>query len=74
MPQSRDFNYVTNTVHAIELALSKREEAIGEIFNIGSGEETYFSRLVAAIRHFLKSNSKIVNKPWRERAGLESIP
>jgi hypothetical protein len=22
--------------------------------------------LVAAIRHFLKSNSKVVNKPWRE--------
>jgi UDP-glucose 4-epimerase len=63
--QSRDLNYVTNMVHAIELALSK-PEAVGEVFHIGSGEETYFNRLLVAIPHFLKSNSKIVNKPWRE--------
>jgi nucleoside-diphosphate-sugar epimerase len=46
--------------------LRSPKRKLGKIFNIGSGEETYFNRLVAAIRHFLKSNSKVVNKPWRE--------
>lgn len=64
---SRDFNYVTNMVDAMKLALEK-PGIDGEIFNIASGDEIKIGGLVAALRHLLKpvSNSKIVNKPWRE--------
>ena len=62
---SRDFNYVTNTVDGIELALKKGKEVAGEVFNIGSGEETHFGNLIRAIKMYTGSTSEISFGEWR---------
>jgi len=62
--QTRDFNYVTNAVDAIDLA-SVRGMA-GEAYNIASGEETSISDLANRIIKLTGSTSRIVSRPSRQ--------
>lgn len=59
--QTRDFNYVENSIRGIEKAFLKGEG----IYNIGSGEETSIGELAQEIIRITGSASKIVSKPWR---------
>jgi nucleoside-diphosphate-sugar epimerase len=61
--QSRDFNYVMNMVHAIDLILNSKVKS--GTFNIGSGVEITIKELAEHIIRISGSPSKVVNGPWR---------
>lgn len=67
--QTRDFVYVEDTAHAIELALYTKEKMKkGEIINIGSGKELKFLNLISLIGHMIRlkfEDIKISYKPFR---------
>jgi UDP-N-acetylglucosamine 4-epimerase len=66
--QSRDYVYVEDTAHAIELALYTKENIKGEIINVGSGKEIKFLNLIHLIRHTLlmkEDEITIQHRPFR---------
>ncbi|OFZ78875.1 MAG: hypothetical protein A2583_11735 [Bdellovibrionales bacterium RIFOXYD1_FULL_53_11] len=76
--QTRDFNYVTNLVDGILLAAASKE-CVGQVTNIGSGEEIAVRDLVLKIHELTGKKSKLEigslpNRPteiWRMQAGNE---
>lgn len=76
--QTRDFNYVDNLVEGFILAAAK-EGILGEIINLGSGQQTPIKELVEKIHQLTKSKSrlsigKIQYRPteiWRMVADIE---
>jgi UDP-glucose 4-epimerase len=73
--QSRCFGYVGDVVGAIA-ALVTREEAYGQVFNIGSLEEISILDLARLVKERLHSRSEIVLIPYDEayEAGFEDMP
>ena len=73
--QSRCFGYVGDVVGAVA-ALITREEAYGQVFNIGSQEEISIMGLAQLVKERLKSKSQIVLIPYDEayEAGFEDMP
>lgn len=63
--------YVENYCYAIELCL-KKDEAINEVFNVGTGNELSIKDIAEIIRRITKSNSKIELLP--PRSPLEAEP
>jgi nucleoside-diphosphate-sugar epimerase len=61
--QTRDFNYIKNTVFGIIQAL-KSDQTHG-IWNISNGKETSIRELAETIIKLTDSKSKIVETPWR---------
>ena len=61
--QSRCFTYVGDVVNAI-IALMEKDKAVGEIFNIGSTEETSIENLAKKIKQLTNSSSEIVHIPY----------
>jgi nucleoside-diphosphate-sugar epimerase len=60
--QSRDFNYVGNMVHGIQLALANHVDGT---FNIGSGLEVSIKEMAEAIIRLSGSSSQVHFGPWR---------
>jgi UDP-glucose 4-epimerase len=56
--QTRDFNFVENLVDGFMLA-AERDEAIGEVINIGSGREISIRTLVELIHRLTGSRSEL---------------
>ena len=56
--QTREFNYVSNLIDGFLLA-SVSETAIGEVINLGCGEEISIRDLVIKIHNLTKSTSKL---------------
>jgi len=73
--QSRCFGYVGDVVGAIT-ALVTREDAYGQVFNIGSQEEISILGLARLVKERLQSRSEIVLIPYDEayEAGFEDMP
>jgi UDP-glucose 4-epimerase len=73
--QSRCFTHVSDVVTAIT-TLSREPKAIGEIFNIGSDEETTIGALARLVRDVSGSDSPIVQVPYDEAytEGFEDMP
>ena len=73
--QTRCFAYVGDVVKALA-ALIDHEEAIGEVFNIGSSEEVSINTLAERIRTLTGSHSEIVHIPYSEayEEGFEDMP
>ena len=73
--QSRCFGYVGDVVGAIA-TLVTREEAYGQVFNIGSLEEISILDLARLVKERLHSRSEIVLIPYDEayEAGFEDMP
>ena len=73
--QSRCFGFVGDVVGAIA-ALVTREEAYGQVFNIGSQEEISIMGLAQLVKERLKSKSEIVLIPYDQayEAGFEDMP
>jgi UDP-glucose 4-epimerase len=73
--QSRCFGFVGDVVGAIA-ELIKREEAYGEVFNIGSQEEISILGLAQLVKERLQSRSEIVLIPYDQayEAGFEDMP
>jgi UDP-glucose 4-epimerase len=73
--QTRCFGYVKDVVGAL-VALMDRDEAVGEVFNIGSNEEVSINQLAEKVRELAGSKSEIVKVPYDEayEEGFEDMP
>jgi nucleoside-diphosphate-sugar epimerase len=68
---TRDFNYVTDTVSGF-LAVAASERALGEVVNVGSGEEISIGELVQLLIDITGGAAEIVTDEERVRpAGSE---
>ncbi len=56
--QTRDFNYVENIVDGL-IAAATNAKAVGQIMNIGSGEEISIKELIMKIHKWTESKSKL---------------
>jgi UDP-glucose 4-epimerase len=66
--QTRCFTFVEDTARAT-IAAAESDEAVGDVFNIGSDHEITINRLAATIRDRLGSASPIVHVPYVEAYG-----
>jgi len=73
--QSRCFGYVGDVVGAL-LKLVDHDDAVGEVFNIGSNEEISIIELAQRVKELTNSNSEIVFVPYDEayEEGFEDMP
>jgi UDP-glucose 4-epimerase len=73
--QSRSFTYVGDVVRAV-VALMDEPRAIGQVFNIGNGNEITIGDLAEKIKRLTGSQSEIVRIPYDKayEAGFEDMP
>jgi UDP-glucose 4-epimerase len=73
--QTRCFGYVGDVVGAL-MRLMDNEEAVGQVFNIGSNEEVSILELARRIKKITGSSSEIVLVPYDEayEEGFEDMP
>lgn len=73
--QSRCFCYVGDVVGAL-MKLMDDEEAVGEVFNVGSNQEISILNLAQKVKELTKSDSEIVLVPYDEayEEGFEDMP
>jgi UDP-glucose 4-epimerase len=73
--QSRSFTYVGDVVRAM-VALIDEPRAVGQVFNIGNGQEISIGALAERIKQVTESSSEIVRIPYDEayEAGFEDMP
>jgi UDP-glucose 4-epimerase len=73
--QTRCFGYVGDIVEAL-VKLMDHEEAVGQVFNIGSNEEISIAMLAERIRELTGSASEVVYVPYAEayEEGFEDMP
>ena len=73
--QSRSFTYVGDVVDGL-MRLVGEPKAIGQVFNIGNGEEISIGYLAERIKQMTNSSSPIVAIPYEEayEAGFEDMP
>jgi UDP-glucose 4-epimerase len=66
--QSRCFAHVADTVHAL-LLLSECDEALGDVFNVGSSREVSIIELAAKVIERTGSNSRVQLIPYEDAYG-----
>lgn len=73
--QSRSFTYVGDVVRAL-MALVAEPKAVGQVFNIGNGEEITINALAEKVKAMTGSRSDIVRIPYDEayESGFEDMP
>jgi UDP-glucose 4-epimerase len=73
--QSRSFTYVGDVVRAV-VALINEPRAIGQVLNIGNGQEISIRDLAVRIKEMTGSTSPIVTIPYDQayEAGFEDMP
>ena len=73
--QSRSFTYVGDVVRAM-VALINEPRAVGQVFNIGNGEEITIADLAQKVRTLAGSQSEIVKIPYDQayESGFEDMP
>jgi UDP-glucose 4-epimerase len=73
--QSRSFTYVGDVVRAV-VALIDEPRAIGQVFNIGNGQEISIGELAERIKAMTNSASPVVKVPYDQayEAGFEDMP
>jgi UDP-glucose 4-epimerase len=73
--QSRSFTYVGDVVKAM-VALIDEPRAIGQVFNIGNGNEISIRQLAEKVKQLTGSQSEIVLVPYEKayEAGFEDMP
>ncbi len=73
--QTRCFGYVGDVVGAL-MKLMDAEEAVGQVFNIGSNEEVSILEVAERVKALTNSNSEIVFTPYDEayEEGFEDMP
>jgi UDP-glucose 4-epimerase len=73
--QTRCFGFVKDVVGAL-IGLMEKEEAVGEVFNIGSNEEVSIMELARRVKELTGSKSEIVTVPYDEayEEGFEDMP
>lgn len=73
--QTRCFGYVGDVVGAL-MGLMDKDEAVGQVFNIGSNEEVSILELARRVKEIAGSSSEIVLVPYGEayEEGFEDMP
>jgi UDP-glucose 4-epimerase len=73
--QSRCFGYVGDVVQAL-IKLMDTDEAVGQVFNIGSNEEVTIRELAEHVKALTNSDSEIIFVPYDEayEEGFEDMP
>jgi UDP-glucose 4-epimerase len=73
--QTRCFGYVGDVVGAL-IGLMDKDEAVGQVFNIGSHEEVSILELARRVKEITGSTSEIVLVPYSEayEEGFEDMP
>jgi UDP-glucose 4-epimerase len=73
--QSRCFGYVGDIVGAL-INLMDRNEAVGNVYNIGSNQEISIVQLAERVKELTQSESEIVFVPYDEayEEGFEDMP
>jgi UDP-glucose 4-epimerase len=73
--QSRSFTYVGDVVEAM-VALINEPRAVGQVYNIGNGNEITIGALAARIKELTGSASPIVTIPYDQayESGFEDMP
>jgi UDP-glucose 4-epimerase len=73
--QSRSFTYVGDVVKAM-VTLIDEPRAVGQVFNIGNGNEITIGALAAKVKKMTSSSSEIVTIPYEKayEAGFEDMP
>src|SRR6188508_1011840 len=73
--QSRSFTYVGDVVRAM-VALMNEPRAVGQVFNIGNGNEITIGDLALKVRELAGSSSEIVRIPYDQayESGFEDMP
>ncbi|HEX6085404.1 MAG TPA: GDP-mannose 4,6-dehydratase [Thermoanaerobaculia bacterium] len=73
--QTRCFGYVGDIVGAL-VKLVDHPDAVGQVYNIGSNQETSIGQLAERIRELTQSESEIVHIPYTEayEEGFEDMP
>ena len=73
--QSRSFTFVGDVVRAM-VALINEPAAVGQVFNIGNGQEISINALAERIKALTGSSSEIVRIPYEQayEAGFEDMP
>jgi UDP-glucose 4-epimerase len=73
--QTRCFGYVGDVVGAL-VALMGKEEAVGQVFNVGSSEEVSILEVAERVKELTGSKSEIVFVPYDEayEEGFEDMP
>src|SRR5512136_2657243 len=73
--QSRSFTYVGDVVEGL-ISLVEEPRAVGEVFNIGNGEEISIGALAERVKALAGSRSSIVNIPYDQayEEGFEDMP
>ncbi len=73
--QSRCFGYVGDVVGAL-IGLMERDDAVGQVFNIGSNQEITILELAQRVKELTNSSSEIVFVPYDEayEEGFEDMP
>jgi len=73
--QSRCFGYVGDVVGAL-IKLMEQNNAVGQVFNIGSNQEITILALAERVKHLTQSDSDIVFVPYDEayEEGFEDMP
>ena len=73
--QSRSFTYVGDVVRAL-VALIDEPRAVGQVFNIGNGEEISIGALAERVKAVAGSTSEIVRIPYDQayESGFEDMP
>ncbi|MBI5625190.1 MAG: GDP-mannose 4,6-dehydratase [Elusimicrobia bacterium] len=73
--QTRCFVHVRDVVGAL-VALSREPKAVGQVFNLGSGQEISILELARLVKRIAKSQSSIRRIPYNEayEEGFEDMP
>jgi nucleoside-diphosphate-sugar epimerase len=73
--QTRCFGWVGDTVNAM-IALTRRPDAVGKVFNVGSDDEISINALAQKVRKVVGSSSEILYKSYDEAyaPGFEDMP
>jgi UDP-glucose 4-epimerase len=72
--QTRCFTHVSDVVKAL-IRVAEHPNAVGEVYNIGSDQETTILELAEQIRRMTESDSRLVFVPYDEayEAGFEDM-
>jgi UDP-glucose 4-epimerase len=63
--ETRDYTYIEDTVQALKLCMT-RDEAIGQIFNTGTGLETSMNELLRCMKNALNMDIPVEYRPRRD--------
>jgi UDP-glucose 4-epimerase len=62
--ETRDYTYIEDTLQALKLCMI-RDEAIGQIFNTGTGQETSMNELLRCMKNALNMDIRVEYRPRR---------